>query len=53
MERIFTKNVGKNKRGTVRRYPRLTWDAISKSMGIPLHKFSIPVGRAGELVGKR
>ena len=60
MERIFTKDVGKNfKRGQVKEYPITTWRDIAASVKRPLDSFSKPtdeamkIGLEAVLEGKR
>lgn len=50
MERVFTDNVGKHKKGERHDYPRATWDRLAKSVRKPLHKFTMPVDEVVEVV---
>ena len=43
MEREFTKDVGRYKRGTRCGWPLATWQAIAP--GVPLHSFSRPLNK--------
>ena len=60
MERVFTKDIGKNfKRGEVKDYPITTWRDIEASAKRPLDSFSKPtetamkIGLDAILEGKR
>ncbi len=50
MERVFTDNVGKHKKGERRDYPRATWDRLAKAVKKPLNKFTTPVNEVLEVV---
>lgn len=40
MERAFTEDIGRFKRGDIRNYPPPTWKGIVKNVGKPLESFS-------------
>ena len=48
MLRVFTKDVGKFKRGDARHFPRATWEAMANNLGCRVDDFSVPVDRVGE-----